>query len=170
MPSAENKFEKGGLGKRRAEEPQPSAAPTCMLVAPVADPGSGGAVPSGQEERRSFHREEAFADAAREETQTVSQGIALLSLEEQKQEERLDSWNEYFGSFAQNRFISNYFVGRELPPKSTANITEKPRKAEHVPGAVLPTEVEPEQAEGINLWLYFGLESLDERSTFLNGD
>lgn len=84
VPSAENEFEKGGLGKRRAEEPQPSAAPTCMLVAPVADPGSGGAVPSGQEERRSFHRQEAFADAAREETQTVSQGITLLSFRRRK--------------------------------------------------------------------------------------
>lgn len=39
-----------------------------------------------------------------------------------------------------------------------------------MPGAVLPAEVEPEQAEGINLWLYFRFESQDERSTFLNGD
>lgn len=59
-----------------------------MLVAPVADPGSGGAVPSGQEERRSFHREEAFADAAREETETVSEGIILFSLEGEKQQNK----------------------------------------------------------------------------------
>lgn len=37
-------------------------------------------------------------------------------------------------------------------------------------GATPPAEVEPEQAEGINLWLYFQFESQDERSTFLSGD
>lgn len=61
-------------------------------------------------------------------------------------------------SFPRKGFRPNYFVGKELPPPIST------------PGTVLPAEVEPEQAEGINLWLYFRFESQDERSTFLNGN
>lgn len=38
---------------------------TCMLVAPVVDSGGRRPISSGQEESRTLHSEEAFADAAR---------------------------------------------------------------------------------------------------------
>jgi len=41
---------------------------TCMLVAPVTDPGSRRPISTWQEESCTFHSEEAFADAVREET------------------------------------------------------------------------------------------------------
>lgn len=64
------------------------------------------------------------------------------------------------------------------PHVSTANIqsitenntNRETLKSRTYAGATLPAEVQPEQAEGINLWLHFRFESQDDRSTFLNGD
>lgn len=65
-----------------------------------------------------------------------------------------------------------------LPHVSTANIqsitenntNRETLKSRTYAGATLPAEVQPEQAEGINLWLHFRFESQEDKSTFLNGD
>lgn len=70
MSPGENELKKGGLGNK-SEQTKLSRRTqhiTCVLVAPVTDPGSRRAISSRQEERCTFHSEETFADAAREET------------------------------------------------------------------------------------------------------
>lgn len=65
-----------------------------------------------------------------------------------------------------------------FPHVSTANIqsitenntNRETLKSRTYAGATLPAEVQPEEAEGINLWLHFRFESQEDRSTFLNGD
>lgn len=69
--------------------------------------------------------------------------------------------------------VKNFF-----PHVSTANIqsmtenntNRETLKSRTYAGATLPAEVQPEEAEGINLWLHFRFESQEDRSTFLNGD
>lgn len=50
------------------------------------------------------------------------------------------------------------------------NTNRETLKSRTYAGATLPAEVQPEEAEGINLWLHFRFESQEDRSTFLNGD
>lgn len=70
MSSGENKPKRGGLGNKSEQTSLSRGIQqlTCMLVAPVTDPGSRRPISSGQEESCAFHSEEAFADAARGET------------------------------------------------------------------------------------------------------
>lgn len=68
--SGETELKKGGLGNKRSASGWTQHV-TCMLVAPVTDPGSRRPISSRQEESGTFHSEEAFADAAREETNSA---------------------------------------------------------------------------------------------------
>lgn len=148
---------------------------TCMFVAPVTDPGSGWPISSWQEESCTFHSEEAFADAAREKTKKGSEEKSAVF----KKETREVKSTEYMPcSFASN-LDQIILLGKNFPSRvSTANIqsitenntNRETLKSRTYAGATLPAEVQPEQAEGINLWLHFRFESQDDRSTFLNGD
>lgn len=106
-------------------------------------------------------------------------GVRKSLLSSKRKQERLKALNTCPVLLQASDLDQIILLGKNFPSRvSTANIqsitenntNRETLKSRTYAGATLPAEVQPEQAEGINLWLHFRFESQDDRSTFLNGD
>lgn len=165
------------LKQEGADKPQPSIphSPACLLrlwlILGVDDP-----FPRGRKRAAPFtvRKLSLMLHGKRQ-----KKGVRKSLLSSKRKQERLKALNTCPVLLQASDLDQIILLGKNFPSRvSTANIqsitenntNRETLKSRTYAGATLPAEVQPEQAEGINLWLHFRFESQDDRSTFLNGD
>lgn len=163
-----------------ADKPQPSIprSPACLLrlwlILGVDDP-----FPRGRKRAAPFTvRKLSLMLQGKRQTRSEEKCL-VFKKEESNEQDRLKALNACSVLWQWSDLDQMVLLVKNFSPHvSTASIqsiTEnntirETLKSRTYAGATLPAEVQPEQAEGINLWLHFRFESQDDRSTFLNGD